>query len=146
MNTTTKDYSSELPKVDESNDSVLLTVWVLVLIAALAFPFCRGKRQRKLCRQRIRERRWIMDDGLNEDDWYYARYLREREERRLAELEKFRIHTKQQDEIREQYLVLLLRHFTTVRPVHTWISLRFRIAFSRFSKRLYHRMTFTPSM
>ena len=124
MNNTTNDSSTELPKVEESNDSILLTGWVLVLIAALIFPFCRGKRQRKLCRQRIRERRWITDDGFNEDDWYYARYLRQREERRLEELEKFRIHTKQQDEIREQYLVLLLRRHTMVR-VHVKLSFFF---------------------
>jgi len=123
MNTTTHSVEKEIP--EESNDAVLLTFWFFVLFIALLCPFCRNERQRKLCRRRIQERRWIEDEIINEDDWYYARYLRRQEERRLEEMENYRINRKQQDDIREQYLVLLMRNYSMVRKDTIFFILSF---------------------
>jgi hypothetical protein len=123
MNATADQPSSEQVDVQESNSVLLLTFWIFTLIISLILPFCWSKRQRTLCRQRLRERRWISDDGLDEDDWYYARYLRRQEERRQQEQERIQIAKNQQDEIREQYLLLLMRNYTMVRNIRSSVVL-----------------------
>lgn len=109
--------TEENPEFEGANETFLFTVWMITLVIALILPCCWNKRQRQLCRKRIRERRWIQDDGMDENDWYYARYLRQQEERRqqrLAERERFQIDKTQEDEIREQYLTLIMEGYSLV--------------------------------
>lgn len=104
-----------------SNDLVWTLIWVISLCIFLSLPFCSNAKRRRLCRERIRERRWVQDDG--EDDWYVQAVIRRREERRQqmeADQEHFRTTKTQEDEIREQYLLLLLDDYTMVRQANEW--------------------------
>lgn len=97
-----------------SGDVLLMIMWVFSLFAFLCFPFCTSKRRRKLCLRRIREIRWINDDY--EDDWYREAFRRRqaRQQQLEDQQRQFRTTRTQEDEIREQFLTLLLGKFSTV--------------------------------
>lgn len=101
---------SDDPNFENSNDQLLIAVWIIALCMFLSLPFCSNAKKRQLWRQRLRERRWIAEEE-DENDWYRQAVERGRSERRQAmeeEQERFRTSKTQEDEIREQYLFMLL--------------------------------------
>lgn len=97
------------------SEALWTAIWVVSLIIFLCLPFCATKPRRRLCWRRITERRWISDD--TEDDWYTAA-VRQQQERRRQQVQEqqrqFRTSRTQEDEIREQFLVQCMEHFTMV--------------------------------
>jgi hypothetical protein len=105
---------------DAGNDHtrMLLAIWILLFCFFLSLPFCSNAKRRQLWRQRVRERRWVMDD--DEDDWYRQLVERRRSERRQeleAEQLRFQTTKTQEDDIREQYLLLLLEKHSLVSSI-----------------------------
>ena len=102
-----------------SSNHIWTLLWVVSLCAFLSLPFCASTKRRRLCLQRIRERRWVPNnESSDEDDWYAQAFRRRQEERRQqmqAEQEHFQITKTQEDEIREQYLNVLLGKYSKVR-------------------------------
>jgi hypothetical protein len=108
-----------------------MVIWVMAGIAFLLFPFCSTSRKRKLCFQRIRERRWIRDTE-EEDDWY-MQMMRARQARLQPPdgHQPWRISPVQEEEIRKQYLWKLLENYTMVsclekRKIQHTIQLSFK--------------------
>jgi hypothetical protein len=120
---TVEDEASDDLTSQGSNDAMWILFWILSLFIFLAIPVCASPRQRKLCFRRIRERRWIQDDGQH--DWYREVHA-QRQARRQQELEnqhqRFQTSRTQEDEIREHYLLFLMEKYTLVsweRAVHS---------------------------
>jgi hypothetical protein len=108
------DGNSDVSYADK--DVFFLVLWVLSLLLFLSLPCCITERRRNLCWRRIRERRWIEDEA--HDAWYMAAMRRQQQERRQRleeEQRRFQTTRTQEDEIREQYLLLLMEKYTMVR-------------------------------
>lgn len=111
--------NAELEDTVGRSDIMFTVVWVSFCIFFLSIPFCSTERKRKLCLRRIRERRWIQD--TSEDDWYFQ-MMRDRQARRqdVQTIHQILQITKtQEDEIREQYVMTLLEHYTMVSVTKT---------------------------
>jgi hypothetical protein len=112
---TVEDEASDDLTSQGSDGAMWLLFWIVSLFVFLAIPICSSPRRRELCFRRIRERRWIQDDGQN--DWYREAHA-QRQARRQQELEnqqqRFQTSRTQEDEIREQYLLFLMEKYTLV--------------------------------
>mmetsp|Transcript_2349 Transcript_2349/g.3858 ORF Transcript_2349/g.3858 Transcript_2349/m.3858 type:complete len:370 (+) Transcript_2349:229-1338(+) len=90
-----------------------IILWVFSLLLFLCLPFCITEPRRKLCLRRIRERRWISDDTV--DDWYVSA-MRQQQQQRRQQLDeqqrRFQTTRTQEDEIREQYLLFQMEKYT----------------------------------
>jgi hypothetical protein len=114
------DMNNTVPEDDDMEsmsfgiDGRFLTlIWFLFLSFFLVVPFCASQRRRQLCVRRIRERRWIRDEG---DEWYQQAILRRQARRQQLDDEQRRFATSrtQEDEIREQFLTLSMERYTLV--------------------------------
>ena len=93
-----------------------LFAWVALSLFLLIFPCCGTAHRRKLCLRRMRERRWISDDGPD-DDWYLQAVRRRQEERQAQLIEdqrRFQMTRTDEDDIREKFLAQTLTKFTIV--------------------------------
>ena len=94
-----------------------MVLWVLSLTLVLFIPCCSNRHRRQLCFRRIRELRWIRDEG-DPDDWHSQTIRRQQQQRRLQQeqqRQRFQISRTQEDEIREQFLLIQLQDYTKVR-------------------------------
>ena len=96
---------------DEENLLWTLT-FVFAIFIFVCLPFC-SKHRRNLWLRRIRERRWIEDYS---NDWYLEAHRRRQERMRRLEAEQrnFQLSRTQEDEIREQFLLVIMKNFITV--------------------------------
>jgi hypothetical protein len=98
-------------------EKLWMVLWIFSMVLFLCLPFCITSHRRQLCWRRIKERRWIEDNG-DEDDWYTQAVRRQQEQRRQRldeEQRQFQTTRTQQDEIREQYLLEIMKPYTMVR-------------------------------
>ena len=92
---------------DEPNTLVYIFMLLCLLACWFIVPCMASPFRRKLCCQRIRERRWVPAPDYDEDDWYMQAILRREEERKAAaQIEH--------EKVRSTHLVELLRSFSTV--------------------------------
>lgn len=99
---------------EELSIDFFLFVWVTLSLFLFIFPCCGTAHRRKLCLRRIRERRWISDDGPD-DDWYVQAVRRRQEERQaqlIEEQRRFQMSRTDEDDIREKFLAQTLTKFT----------------------------------
>jgi hypothetical protein len=91
-----------------------LFLWLSLFFLFLCSPFCISEHRRQLCWRRIKERRWIHDEGG--DDWFDSAMRRQQERRQQLDAAQRRFQTTrtQEDEIREQYLKHLMENYTIV--------------------------------
>jgi hypothetical protein len=60
-----------------SSGDVMFVIWCGALLFFLLAPFCLTKRQRVICRKRIRERRWnVYIEPEHDEVWYRLSVLR----------------------------------------------------------------------
>ena len=90
-----------------------------------------------LCIRRIRERRWIRDDELDDPDWVRfvtsrqratdvaRRRLQQQRDQQQNSNEHSELHRTQEDAIREQFLTSILARFTMVRELESSRFVRF---------------------
>lgn len=93
-----------------------MLLWIFCMLLFLCSPFCGTPHRRKLCWRRIKERRWIQDEG-EDDDWYTQAVRRHQEQRRQEredEQRHFRTTRTEEDDIREQYLHGIMKPYTMV--------------------------------
>jgi hypothetical protein len=110
------DYNFEDAPTEEGfSDVVWMLMWFLSLVAFLCCPFCGTAKRRELCKRRIRERRWIEDDELEEElDREAARRQQARHQHLHDRQRRFQVSRTQEDEIREQFLTIVTEKYTTV--------------------------------
>jgi biopolymer transport protein ExbB/TolQ len=114
------DMNNMVPEDDDMESFALsidgrfwMLIWIFFLFIFIVVPFCASQRRRQLCVRRIRERRWIRDEG---DEWYQQAILRRQARRQQLDDEQRRFATSrtQEDEIREQFLTLSMERYTLV--------------------------------
>jgi hypothetical protein len=119
MTTPDDDLLTAAANDDEENNMSLMEnlpwviLWVCSLLLFACLPFCINKQRRQLCRRRIKERRWILDP---QPDWYTLVLQRQAQRRQEMETQQqeFQISRTQEDEIREQFLLVQLETYTMV--------------------------------
>ena len=99
---------------EEYSDVVWIMLWFLTLSAFILCPFIGSARRRELCCRRIRERRWIRDDiyEREEQELQARQRLQEREQRRANRHRQLQISKTQEDEIREQFLLVATEKYS----------------------------------
>jgi hypothetical protein len=93
---------------------IWLCIWVLITSVLLCLSFCITQRRRQLCWRRIKERRWIVDEGIGHRSNASVIRVEERRQRLEARQRRFQKRITQEDEIRQQYLEHLMEGFTMV--------------------------------
>jgi len=105
---------------DWNDNGLWMGMWLFTVVIFILLPFVTSKRRRVLCMRGFRERRWINDEE-------YDQYNSEgQQERRLQQREEAQHHFQttrtQEDEIRHQYLSVLMEDYTimlTNSDIHT---------------------------
>lgn len=88
-------------------------MWCCTMVVFIALPFCTSKRRREMCKQGIRERRWIRDEEYPEDfDETPVTQARRQQQQREETQRRFRTTKTQEDAIRQQYLSYLMENYT----------------------------------
>lgn len=124
MNATEFEFDESSPDFDGNDDDGnepsdemwMMVLWFFALIMFLLVPICSNKKRRSLCMRRLRERRWIRDEDEFLDDWYRAAIDRRnaRQRQMQAQQEQFQTSRTQEDEIREQFMLMAMEKYTTV--------------------------------
>jgi len=91
-----------------------MLLWFCTMVVFIVLPFCTSKLRREMCMRGIRERRWIGAEEFEAEENALIE-SRNRESRRLHREEtqrEFQISGTQEDEIRHQYVALLMQNYT----------------------------------
>ena len=97
---------------DWNSNGIWMGMWLCTVVVFILLPFITSKRRRVLCMRGIRERRWISDE---EYDRYNSEGQQEsRQQQREENQRHFQTTRTQEDEIRQQYLSVLMENYTIV--------------------------------
>ena len=96
-------------------------VWIVLCLVSffllVCYPCLSSPHRRRIWLQRLRERRWIQDEG-DPNDWNSPAFRRRQVERRLQQEQErlqFQSSRTQDDEIREQFLLVQMQPYSKVR-------------------------------
>eukprot|EP00535_Pseudo-nitzschia_heimii_P006162 CAMPEP_0197185650 /NCGR_PEP_ID=MMETSP1423-20130617/12381_1 /TAXON_ID=476441 /ORGANISM="Pseudo-nitzschia heimii, Strain UNC1101" /LENGTH=375 /DNA_ID=CAMNT_0042636775 /DNA_START=146 /DNA_END=1273 /DNA_ORIENTATION=- len=105
---------------DWDDNGLWMGMWLCTVVVFILLPFITSKRRRVLCMRGIRERRWINDEEYDE---YNSEGRQERLQQQREQTQRhFQTTRTQEDQIRQQYLSILMKNFTitlTDSDIHT---------------------------
>lgn len=94
---------------------VWLIMWLITMVVFILLPITTSKRRRELCMRGIRERRWIRDEEYDENgSGDHQGTRRPPQQRDRTTQRHFTTTRTQEDDIRQQYLSVLMKNYTIV--------------------------------
>ena len=108
---------------DWNDEGVWMGMWLCTVVVFILLPFMTSKRRRVLCMRGIRERRWISDEEY--DQYNSEGQIERRQQHREQAQRRFQTTRTQEDEIRQQYLSVLMANYTIVSKQILLCSVKF---------------------